>query len=126
MVEKSDTAKYRVRSSPSMGLTRMGGEIKYIFNVENASSHFVSHLKAFFRTWKKGWHLSLALDTNRLKVAILPVRCWTSFIPEGDGMSSTAFIFSGFASIPQWLTMKPTNFPVDTPKAHLAGFNFML
>ena len=52
----------------------------------NASSHFASHWKAFFRTWKKGWHLSLALDTNRLKAAILPVRRWTSFIPDGDGI----------------------------------------
>ena len=43
MVEKSETAKYRVRSSPSMGLTRMGGELKYVFIDENASSHFVSH-----------------------------------------------------------------------------------
>ena len=45
---------------------------------------------------------------------------------DGDGMSSTAFILSGFASIPRWLTMKPRNFPADTPKAHLTGFNFML
>ena len=43
----------------------------------------------------------------------------------GD-MSSTAFILSGFASIPQFLTMKPNNFSADTPKAHLAGFSFML
>ena len=42
------------------------------------------------------------------------------------GMSSTTFILSGFASIPRLLTMKPKNFPADTPKAHLAGFNFML
>ena len=40
-------------------------------------------------------------------------------------MSSTAFILSGFASIPRWLTMKPRNFSADTPKAHLAGFSFM-
>ena len=126
MVEKSDTAKYRVRSSPSAGLTRMGGELRYVFNAENASSHFVSHWKAFFKIWKKGWHLSFALDTNRLKAAILHVRRCTSFIPDGDGMSSTAFILSGFASIPLWLTMKPRNFPADTPKAHLAGFSFML
>ena len=45
---------------------------------------------------------------------------------DGDGMSSTAFIFSGFASIPQLLTMKPRNFQAETPKAHLAGFSFML
>ena len=104
----------------------MGGELRYVFNAENASSHFVSHRKAFFRTSKKGWHLSLALDTNRLKAAILPVNHWTSFIPDGDGMSSTAFILSRFASIPLWLTMKPINFPVDTPKAHLVGFSFIL
>ena len=47
-------------------------------------------------------------------------------MPDGDGMSSTTFILSGFASIPRLLTMKPRNFPADTPKAHLAGFSFML
>ena len=41
-------------------------------------------------------------------------------------MSSTAFILSGFASIPWWLTIKPKNFLMETPKAHLAGFNFIL
>ena len=45
---------------------------------------------------------------------------------DGDGMSSTTFILYGFASIPQLLTMKPRNFPADTPKAHLAGISFML
>ena len=44
----------------------------------------------------------------------------------GGGMSSTAFILSGFSSIPGLLTMKPKNFSADTPKAHLDGFNFML
>ena len=34
-------------------------------------------------------------------------------------MSSTAFILSGFASIPRLLTMKPKNFPTETPKVHL-------
>ena len=34
------------------------------------------------------------------------------------------FILSGFASIPRLLTMKPKNFPAETPKAHLVGFNF--
>ena len=68
----------------------------------------------------------LPLDTNRLKAAILPVSRWTSFIPDGDGISSTTFILFGFASIPLWLTMKPKNFSADTPKAHLAGFSFML
>ena len=45
---------------------------------------------------------------------------------DGGGMSSTTFIFYGFASIPWLLTMKPKNFPADTPKTHLAGLSFML
>ena len=45
---------------------------------------------------------------------------------DGGGMSSIAFILSGFDSIPRLLTIKPKNFPVETPKVHLAGFNFML
>ena len=45
---------------------------------------------------------------------------------DGDGMSSTAFILSGFASIPRLLNIKPKNFPAKTPKGHVAGFNFML
>ena len=44
---------------------------------------------------------------------------------DGGGMSSTAFILSRFSSIPQLLTIKPKNFPAETPKAHLDGFNFM-
>ena len=31
-------------------------------------------------------------------------------------MSSAAFILSGFASIPWLLTMKPKNFPAETPR----------
>ena len=33
---------------------------------------------------------------------------------DGGGMSSTAFILSGFASIPRLLTIKPKNFPAET------------
>ena len=41
-------------------------------------------------------------------------------------MSGMTFILSGFASIPRLLTMKPKNFPAETPKAHLVRFSFML
>ena len=47
-------------------------------------------------------------------------------MPDGDGILSTTFILSGFASIPRLLTMKPRNFPADTPKAHLAGLSFIM
>ena len=45
---------------------------------------------------------------------------------DGGGMSSTTFILFGFASIPRLLTIKPKNFSAETPKAHLAVFNFIL
>ena len=45
---------------------------------------------------------------------------------DGGGMSSTTFILSGFALIPRLLIIKPKNFLAETPKAHLAGFSFML
>ena len=45
---------------------------------------------------------------------------------DGGSISSTTFILSGFASIPLLLTMKPKNFPAETPKEHLAGFGFIL
>ena len=41
-------------------------------------------------------------------------------------MFMIALIFSVFASIPLWLTMKPSSFPDGTPKTHLVGFNFHL
>ena len=41
-------------------------------------------------------------------------------------MSITAFILFGFAFIPRMLTIKLKNFPAETPKAYLVGFNFIL
>ena len=41
-------------------------------------------------------------------------------------MFSIAWILSGFASIPLCETINPRNFPDDTPKAHLLGFNLIL
>ena len=41
-------------------------------------------------------------------------------------MFKMALIFSGFASIPLWLIMKPSSFLDGTPKTHLVGFNFHL
>jgi hypothetical protein len=33
-------------------------------------------------------------------------------------------IFSGLASMPWWLMMKPSSFPDGTPKTHLFGLSF--
>ena len=49
-----------------------------------------------------------------------------SLMFKGGSISCIAFILSGFAFIPQLLTIKPKNFPAETSKAYLAGFNFIL
>ena len=49
-----------------------------------------------------------------------------SLMFEGGSISSTTFFLSRFASIPRLLIVKPKNFPAETPKAHLVGFNFIL
>ena len=50
--------------------------------------------------------------------------CSICFI--GYSVGTSTFILSGFAYIPRLLTMKPKNFLAETPKAHLAGFSFIL
>ena len=49
-----------------------------------------------------------------------------SLMFDGGNISSTTFILSRFASIPRLLAIKPKNFLMETLKAHLAGFNFIL
>ena len=101
----------------------MGGELRYVLSVENASLHWASQWKAFFITWKNGRYFSLDLDTKRL---LSQSNVEFLLVFEGGCMFSTDFILSGFASIPRLLTMKPKNFSTETPKVHLVGFNFML
>ena len=68
----------------------------------------------------------MALETNLLRAATRPVSDWTSLIFYGGFISNIAWILLELASIPLCETIKPRNFPDDTPKAHLLGFNFML
>jgi hypothetical protein len=48
---------------------------------------------------------------NQFKAAMQPMSFWMSMIVLGASMAMMALIFSGLASIPQWLTMKPSSFP---------------
>jgi len=57
-------------------------------------------VKACFNILNKGEHLSIALETNMLSVAILPMSFWTSFTILGDITSSMAHTFFRFAFIP--------------------------
>ena len=71
---------------------------------------------------KKGLHLSANLDINRFNVAIIPVSFCTSFGFRGGRKPLIALIWSGFTSIPLWVTMYPRNFPDPTLKEHLDAF----
>ena len=62
---------------------------------------------------------------KRLKVAKHPVSFCVSFRPWIGHMSSMAFMFVGFASVPRVEMMYPNNLPEGTPKVHYVGFSFM-
>jgi hypothetical protein len=48
----------------------------------------------------------------------------TSFFLVGRFILWMVSTFVGFASMPQWLTMKPRSLPEGTPKTHFSGFRF--
>ena len=119
-------AKYKYNSSPNMDRLSKGVVVRYVFRSWKAFWHLSVHSNVFLRILKNGKHLSIALETNLLRAATRLVRDWTSLIFRGGFMSSIAWVLSGFALIPLWETINPRNFPDNTPKAHLLGFNFML
>jgi hypothetical protein len=53
-----------------------------------------------------------------------PVSLWTSLMHVGAFMLVMVEIFSGLASMPRWLMMKPSSLPEGTPKTHLFGLSF--
>ena len=118
-------ARYKNRSSPSLDGLNSGGLLKYHFNSWNAASHLLVHVKACLRVLKKGRHLSVTLETKWLRAATLLVSFCTSLTFLGEVMSSMAFTFFGLASIPCYNTIKPRNFPEETPNKHFVGFNLI-
>jgi hypothetical protein len=61
---------------------------------------------------------------NLFRAAMHPVSFCTSLMHVGAFMHVMTEIFSGLASIPWWLMMKPSSFPDGTPKTHLFGLSF--
>jgi hypothetical protein len=53
-----------------------------------------------------------------------PVSFCTSLMQVGAFILVMAEIFSGLASMPRWLMIKPSSFPEGTPKTHLFGLSF--
>ena len=128
LIAWSNTAKYRKSGSPGVGLDKSKEEERYLFRSLKAETHLSSHLKVvlFFRSWKKGWHLSADLEMNLIKAAVILVNRWTSLWVRGAFNSWMTLIWSGFTSIPLCDTMKPRNFPEPTPNTHLEAFNHSL
>ena len=123
----SDTASYTYNTSSRSGFDSRDGLAKYVFNPWKASSHLPSQLilPLPLSAWKNGRHLSVDLDTNRERVATIPVSLWTSLTVRGGCKSTTAYDLTGLTSMPRF-AMNPRNFPDSMPKSHLAGFNFIL
>ena len=121
----AETVKYKYKFSPSLDGLKRGGLLRYRLSSWKNASRSSVQAKAWFNVLKKGGHLSVALETNLLRAAILLVSFWTFLTVLGYVMLNMACTFFGFASIPLWDIMNLKNFLEDTSKAHLLGFNFI-
>ena len=116
-----DIDRYNNRSSPFIDGLKSSGLARYSLRLWKAASHLSVHWKTCLKFLRKGGHLLVVLEMNLFRVTIHPFSLYTSFTILG----SIAFTFSGFASIPCWETMKPRNFPNETPNTHLARLSFI-
>ncbi|GJS96698.1 hypothetical protein Tco_0803666 [Tanacetum coccineum] len=122
--------KYIIRVSPFFGVVRVGYSDTNFFISRTAASVAFVHLKSFFLVHffnisKKGRDHLADLDKKRLRAARFPHRDCICLRVLGEGMSMTAFVFSGLAFIPSEVTMYPKNFPSCIPNEHFFGLSFM-
>jgi hypothetical protein len=61
---------------------------------------------------------------NLFRNAMHPISFCTSLMHVGAFILVMAEIFSGLASMPRWLMMKPSSLPDGTTKTHLLGLSF--
>jgi hypothetical protein len=61
---------------------------------------------------------------NLFRAAMHPVSFCMSLMHVRAFMLVMAEIFSGLASMPRWLMMKPSSLPDGMPKTHLFGLSF--
>jgi len=106
------------------GLWRIGGEVKVVLSFWKIYSQSSIHVNRvdFFRSWIMGWVCSASLGRKREMAVRRPMRRWTSLTVVGLRISMIALHFSGLASMPRWVNMKPRNLPQSTPNTHLSGF----
>jgi len=85
-----------------------------------------ANLVDFFRSWI----ISLVLPANfgrkhEMAVSLPTSRC-TFLMFTGLLISIMVWHFSGLASIPHCMSIKPRNFPPSTPNVHFSGLSLML
>jgi hypothetical protein len=73
---------------------------------------------------KKGSPHYPSFEINLFKAAMHPMSFCTSLMQVGAFILVMAEIFSGLASMPRWVMMKPSSFLEGTPKTHLFGLSF--
>jgi hypothetical protein len=61
---------------------------------------------------------------NLFRAAMHPVSFYKYLMHVGAFMLVMEEIFSGLASMPRWLMVKPSSLPDGTPKTHLFGLSF--
>jgi len=105
------------------GHWRLGGEVKVVLSFWKICSQSSVHVNRvdFFRSWIMGWVCSASLGRKREMAVRRPMRRWTSLTVVGLRISMIALHFSGLASMPRWVNIKPRNLPWSTPNTHLSG-----
>jgi len=80
----------------------------------------------FLRGWIMGWICSANFGRNMDMAVRQPIRRWTSLTLLELHISMMALHFSGLASIPRCVSMKPKNLPPSTPNTHFLGLSLRL
>jgi len=123
-----DAAIYITRGRLRSGLARTGGVVSSCFKVLKFCSQVSSqtNLVDFFRSLIIGLVLSANLGRKREMAVSLPTSRYTSLMFVGLLISIIVWHFSGLASIPRCVSMKPRNFPSSTLNVHFSGLSLML
>ena len=126
--------RYRYNSSPFcpscplIGAVSTGGVERKAFSSSSALCASSVHLNvsSFLRSLKNGRPRSPSHEMNLPSAAMQPVSFCTCFWEVSGCMLVMAVIFSGLASMPRLLTMKPSSLPDGTLNMHFSWLSFHL
>jgi len=124
----AEAIMYIIRGREGSSLAKTGGVVRSCFKVLKFCSQVSSqaNLVDFFRSWIIALVLSANFKRKHEMAVSLPTSRCTSLIFAGLLISMMVWHFSGLASIPHCVSMKPRNFPPSTPNVHFSGSSLML